>query len=200
LWFFVLGVVMYGFSHLPFVFGQQFILEALNDLGLASIAPLVSGAVTALMMGISVAVSLVALQLRRTLGLPLLLQSAFALQIATSGVMALTDSVIVLAFLLFRMVPDALSRPFILGRIQPLLTDDNRATWLSLKSFAGRLVFATALAFGAISTTDAGTMPYDDIANILRFACLIGLVALFGLAVAARRIAVSRAHKSITPK
>jgi hypothetical protein len=39
LWFFVLGVVMYGFSHLPFVFGQQFILEALNDLGLASIAP-----------------------------------------------------------------------------------------------------------------------------------------------------------------
>ncbi len=199
LWFFVLGVLMYGFSHLPFVFGQPFILEALNDFDLASSAPLVSGAVTALMMGISVAVSLVALQLRRALGLPLLLLSAFSLQIAISGVMALTDSAIVLAFLLLRMVPNALSRPFTLGRIQPLLNDDSRATWLSLNSFAGRLVFATALTFGAISTTDAGTMPYDDIANIMRVACFIGLVALIGLAVAARRIAVSPSHKSITP-
>jgi hypothetical protein len=181
------------------VFGQPFILEALNDFDLASSAPLVSGAVTALMMGISVAVSLVALQLRRALGLPLLLLSAFSLQIAISGVMALTDSAIVLAFLLLRMVPNALSRPFILGRIQPLLNDDSRATWLSLNSFAGRLVFATALTFGAISTTDAGAMPYDDIANIMRGACFIGLGALIGLAGAARRIAVSPSNKSITP-
>jgi hypothetical protein len=42
-------------------------------------------------------------------------------------------------------------------------------------------------------------MPYDDIANIMRVACFIGLVALIGLAVAARRIAVSPSNKSITP-
>ncbi|AGI66821.1 major facilitator superfamily permease [Octadecabacter antarcticus 307] len=199
LWFFVLGVLMYGFSHLPFVFGQPFIHAALDDVGLASSAPLISGVVTALMMGISVTASLIALRLRRALGLPLLLLSAFALQIAISGVMALTDNAIVLAFLLLRMVPDALSRPFILGRIQPLLTDDNRATWLSLKSFACRLVFATALAFGAISTTDAGTMPYVDIATILRVACLIGLAALVALAIAARRIAIAHEKETITP-
>lgn len=191
LWFFTLTVLMYCFSHLPFVFGQPFILEALNDVGFASSAPLVSGIITALMMGISVAVSLYALQLRNRLGLPLLLLSAFGLQIAISGVMALTESAVVLVFLLLRMVPDALSRPFILGRIQPLLSDDSRATWLSLKSFVGRLAFAAALAIGAVSTTDAGLMPYEDIARILTIATVIGIAALALLAAAARKIAVA---------
>lgn len=185
MWFFALGVCMYVFSHLPFVFGQPFILEALSAMGVASSAPLVSGAVTSAMMVISVVVSLVALKLRDALGLPLLLLAAFGLQIAISGVMAITDSAIVLVFLMLRMVPDALSRPFILGRIQPLLSDDSRATWLSLKSFVGRLVFAMALAAGAISTTDAGTLPYADIARILTVACAIGLFALLVLAVTA---------------
>lgn len=191
LWFFALTILMYCFSHLPFVFGQPFILEALNDIGLASSAPLVSGLITAVMMGVSVAFSLIAMQLRNLLGLPLLLLSAFGIQIAISGVMALTESPVVLVFLLLRMVPDALSRPFILGRIQPLLSDDSRATWLSLKSFVGRLVFASALAAGAISTTDAGLMPYADIARILTIATLIGVAALVALAFGARRIAVA---------
>ena len=191
MWFFALTVLMYCFSHLPFVFGQPFILEALNDVGFASTAPLVSGLITALMMGISVAFSLVALRLRNRLGLPLLLLGAFGLQIAISGVMALTESTVVLVFLLLRMVPDALSRPFILGRIQPLWSDDSRATWLALKSFVGRLIFATALAAGAISTTDAGLMPYADIARILTIATLIGIVTLVLLALCARKIAVA---------
>lgn len=192
MWFFALTVLMYGFSHLPFVFGQPFILEALEGAGFAASAPLVSGAVTAAMMVISVVTSLFALGMRNALGLPVLLLGAFGLQIAISGVMALTDSAIVLAFLLLRMVPDALSRPFVLARIQPLLSDDNRATWLSLKSFAGRLMFAAALAMGAVSTTDAGTMPYEDIRKILIVAVVIGLVALTALALAARRIAVAQ--------
>lgn len=188
MWFFALTVLMYGFSHLPFVFGQPFILEAMGDLGLATSAPLVSGTVTAVMMAISVGTSLIALRLRTAVGLPLLLLGALGLQIAISGVMALTESTIVLVFLMLRMVPDALSRPFILGRIQPLLADDSRATWLSLKSFVGRLAFASALAAGAISTTDAGTMPYADIRTILTVAVLIGLSALAVLAITARRI------------
>ena len=190
LWFFVLGVAMYGFSHLPFVFGQPFILEALDTLGLAASAPLVSGTITTLMMALSVAVSLVAVQARVALGLPVLLLGAFALQIAISGVMTLSDSWIIIAFLMLRMVPDALSRPFILGRIQPSLSDETRATWLSLQSFAGRLVFASALAMGAISTTDVGTMPYTDIRVILAVAVCVGLAVLASLALAARRIAV----------
>lgn len=189
-WMFALGTLMYGFSHLPFIFGQPFILSALDALGLGSTAPVISGAVSATMMAISVAVSLVALPLRRALGLPALLLCAFGLQIAISGAMALTDSLFVVAILLLRMVPDALSRPFILGRVQPLLDDDSRATWLSLQSLSGRLVFATAMTAGAVSTTDAGQMPYADIRAILTVATLLGIAALLTLALTARRISV----------
>jgi hypothetical protein len=52
------------------------------------------------------------------------------------------------------------------------------------------LVLATALTFGATSTTDVSVMPYADIAVILRVTCLIGLAALFALALAAQRIAI----------
>ena len=72
-WLFALSVAMYGFSHLPFVFGQPFILDALTKAGLAAEAPVVSGAVSATMMVISVAASLVAPHLRPRLGLPAIL-------------------------------------------------------------------------------------------------------------------------------
>ena len=193
-WLFVLGVLMYVFSHLPFVFGQPFILQALDSLGLASQAPLVSGAVSATMMGISVAVSLFALRLRRAVGLPVILLAAFGMQIGLVGVLAITNSAIAVAFLFLRMVPDALSRPFIIGRIQPLLRNDARATWLSLKSFVGRLVFAGALALAASTTTADGIMPYPDIARILTGAFLVGLAMLCVLAFSARRIAIEPLH------
>jgi len=102
MWFFALTVLMYGFSHLPFVFGQPFILEALDKIGFANSAPVVSGAITATMMVVSVGMSLIALRLRAALGLPLMLLAAFALQILISAVMAMTQGAIVLAFLMMR--------------------------------------------------------------------------------------------------
>ncbi|MEO1468453.1 MAG: MFS transporter, partial [Pseudomonadota bacterium] len=53
-WLFVLGLVMYAFSHVPFVFGQPFILEALAGTALEGRETLASGAVTAVMMVVSV--------------------------------------------------------------------------------------------------------------------------------------------------
>ena len=197
-WIFALGVLMYGFSHLPFVFGQPFILAALSEMGLAASAPLVSGAVTAVMMAISVLMSLAALRLRAMLGLPALLLAAFAVQIGISAVMAATDSLIVIAALLLRMVPDALSRPFILGRVQPLLNDDSRATWLSLKSFAGRLLFAAALALGAVNTTQTGRMPHAQISDILTVAVLVGGLALAILAATARSIPIENRKRPVS--
>ncbi|MGI9356809.1 MAG: hypothetical protein ACR2PF_16825 [Rhizobiaceae bacterium] len=65
IWLFILSVLMYGFSHIPFVFGQPFILEALDNSGLSGETPLVSGVVSAIMMVLSVIASLFALKLRR---------------------------------------------------------------------------------------------------------------------------------------
>lgn len=190
LWFFALMVLLYGFGHFPFVFGQPFILNAMEQLGLANSTPLISGMVTASMMAISVGVSLFAVQLRKALGLPCLLLGAFTLQVIICAAMALTDSAWVVAILLLRMVPSALTRPFILGRVQPLLSDDSRATWLSMQSFLGRLAFASALTLGAISTTDVGQMTHPEISAILTVATLIGFASFTALALAARLIPV----------
>ena len=192
-WLFVLSVAMYGFSHLPFVFGQPFILDALAKAGLAAEAPVVSGGVTSAMMVISVAASLFAPRLRSYLGLPAILLLAFAMQIALCGVLALSDSLIVIAFLFLRMVPDSLSRPFLLARVQSLLTNGGRATYLSLQSFCGRLAFAGTLYL--VSRTMAGTeeMDHAGIQTVLGWSVLVGVVILAGLVLAARRVRVEPA-------
>lgn len=186
LWLFVLSVLMYGYSHIPFVFGQPFIQDALQAVGLASEAPLVSGAVTSVMMIVSVLVSIIAPGLRKRLGLGPLLLGAFGLQIGLAGVLAVSNAPWVIGFLFLRMVPSSLSGPFILARIQPLLENETRATYLSLRSFGGRLLFATSLFFAAGSASDVGTMPFEDIRAILVWYVAFGVVMLLGLLAALR--------------
>lgn len=193
IWLFVLSVLMYVFSHIPFVFGQPFILEALKDTGLDSDAPIVSGVVSAVMMVISVITSLFALKLRHRFGLPAIVLFAFAMQIGLSGVLALTNDWIAIAFLFLRMVPDSLSRPFILGRIQPLLNSESRATYMSLQSFCGRLIFAGALFLASLSTSDTGQMPYAEIQQVLGWFVVVGIVCFVALAVAVVRVRVDTA-------
>ena len=188
LWLFVLGELMYGYSHLPFVFGQPYILEALGAVGLAAEAPLVSGVVTALMMGLSLAASLAAPWLRRRIGLGAMLLLAFAMQIGLAFALALTNSVAAIPVLLLRMVPDSLSTPFIVARIQPLLGDEARATFLSLKSLAGRLLFAGSLWIAAAQTTDVGEMSYAEIRLVLTWYAVAGACAVLVLALAALRL------------
>lgn len=192
LWLIVLGVLMYGYSHVPFVFGQPFIAEALASVDLAAEAPLVSGAVTAAMMGVSVLTSLAAPALRARVGLTVLLLVAFFIQIGLAGALALSGSVLAIAWLVLRMVPDSLSTPIILARVQPLLGDGSRATFLSLRSFCGRLAFALSLWLAAVSTTDVGAMPRADIRMILGAYAIVGLALLSGLAFAAPRIRIDR--------
>lgn len=195
-WLFVLTVLMYGFSHLPFVFGQPFILSALDQWGLAGEAPLVSGAVTSAMMLVSVLASLAAPGLRRVLGLPLLLLCAFGLQIALVGALAVSTSALVIGVLLLRIVPDSLAYPFIIARIQPLLESRTRATYLSLKSLAGKLVFAVTLMFAASTAQDVGLLPADDLQRILGVYAVGGILCLALLAVLARRIQITPPPKT----
>lgn len=189
-WIFALAVVMYGFSHLPFVFGQPFILAALSDVGLSGEAPLISGAVTAVMMGLSVVASVYALGLRGQIGLVRILLLAFGLQIALITVLTLTQSWLAIAVLFLRIVPDALSHPFMMGRIQPLLQDAVRATFVSIQNLAGKLVFAVSLLISAGAASDVSAMPYDDIRTILGWYVAVGVAAWLALALTAQRAGV----------
>ena len=181
MWLLVLSVLMYGFSHIPFVFGQPFIFTALDGLGLSAEAPLVSGAVTALMMLISILTSWLAPSVRDRLGLAGILLLAFGLQVMLVAGLAVTGSVLAIGLLLMRMVPDSFSRPFILARIQPLLTDEVRATYLSLRSLLARVVFAGSLYLASVNASSVGEMAYPEIQRILAVYALVRLVAFAGL-------------------
>jgi MFS family permease len=192
IWLFVLSVLMYAFSHVPYVFGQPFIQDALNTVGLGQDAPWISGVVTTVMMAISVVASLFAERLRDRIGLMAILLLAFGMQIALSGVLALTNAPIVIAILLLRMVPDAFSKPFIIARIQRELSDDARATYLSLQSLGGRIFFAATLFLASSFTTQTGDMAYGDLQLILGSYVVIGCICLAGLAVFAQRLQIER--------
>lgn len=183
LWLFGLSVLMYCFSHIPFVFGQPFIEQVLSPFGWATEAPLISGGVTALMMILSVVVSLGALGLRRAIGLPAVLLMAFGLQVAIIAVLSQITSIAVIAILLLRMVPNSLSRPFILASIHPLLVDNIRATYLSLQSFLGRIFFSASLFVAASGSSETAGMTMPEIQTVLGWYTLIGLVCFIALSV-----------------
>lgn len=189
-WLFALTVLMYVFSHLPFVFGQPFIEQALARLDLSAGAPLVSGVISAVMMVLSVLASFGAPWLRARLGLPGILLVAFAMQIALVAVLAATPSVLVIGLLLLRMVPDSLSRAFIAARIQPLLGDSARATYLSLQSLVGRLALSLSMILASGAASGTGIMAHAEIRGILGWFTAVGLAALVVLALAARRVPV----------
>ena len=190
LWLMALMVLMYGFSHVPFVFGQPFILQALAGTPWAGETPLVAGVITASMMAVSLAVSLGAPRLRAAVGLTAMLLGAFALQVALPGALALAGGPVAILLLLSRMVPDALAKPFLLARVQPLLPERARATALSAQSLVGRLLFAGSLWVAASATAEVGLMPEADLRAVLGAYALLGLAALAGLALAARRLPV----------
>lgn len=190
LWLFCLSLASYAFSHIPFVFGQPFIREAMAAAGYADQTPLVSGAVSFLMMVLSIAVSLVAVPLRRAIGLPGVLMLAFGMQVALTAALAVSNSLVVIALLLLRMVPDSLSSAFLLARIQPLLSDTIRATYLSLQSLAGRIVFSASLSLAALYMPGDAALAYGDLQVILTCFSGVGVVVLAALWASARKAGV----------
>jgi MFS family permease len=190
LWLLGLSLAAYAFSHIPFVFGQPFIREAMTAAGYGEETPLISGAVTFLMMTISLAVSLVSPALRRMLGLPGILLLALAMQLGLTAALALSNSLFVIALLLLRMVPDSLSTSFMLARIQPLLPDTVRATYLSLQSLSGRVVFSALLSFAALYAPADVAIAYADMQVILIAFTALGVILLGALAATVRRAGV----------
>jgi MFS family permease len=190
LWLLGFWIATYAFSHIPFVFGQPFIREAMAAAGYADETPLISGTVSFLMMAISLVVSLFALPLRRALGLPGILLLAFGMQVALTAALAISNSLFVVALLLLRMVPDSLSSAFMVARVQPLLPDTIRATYLSLQSLVGRVVFSVLLSLAAFYAPADATLAYADMQVILAAFALLGSILVGVMAVTVRRAGV----------
>ena len=82
---------------------------------------------------------------------------------------------------MLRMAPNAFTQPFVAAAIQPELTDDSRATYLSLKSLIARLAFAASLSVLSVEASSEAAMAFAEIRSILMVYLIIGGAALIGL-------------------
>ena len=187
-WLLALSVLIYGFGHLPFVFGQPFILEVLGGSGFIAEAAVLSGVVTTLMMLVSVAVSWVAPGVRRWIGLKSILLLAFCIQIMLAAGLALFGNLLAVLLLLLRKVPDSLAQPFIAAQIQPILANEMRATYISLRNLVARLCFAASLLLVSVNASEVGAMAIDEIQAILAVYAAFGVVCLAVLAMTGRSL------------
>ncbi len=194
-WLFALAVGMYVFSHVPFVFGQPFILQALANIGLAADTPIASGGISAAMMLVSVAASWFAIPLATRIGSKAMLFIALAMQIGLILVLMVTVHPAAIAVLALRMVPNAFSRPFILANTQPRLRSAYRATYLSLQGLVGRVALAGSLFAAAFAVPQGSVMQHDTMQGVLLWYVLAGLAMLFGLAATASRVALEDGGK-----
>ena len=138
------------------------------------------------MMVISILTSWLAPGIREKIGLSGILILAFSIQIILVGGLAFTGSALAISLLLLRMVPDSFSRPFILARIQPLVEDSVRATYLSIQSLVARVLFAVSLYIAAGSASEVGAMARSEIGTILSVYAAVGIGALLVLLLTAR--------------
>ena len=145
LWIFAFAVAGYVFSHVSWVFGQPYLKLILSNLGASEQTPLIMGGVISMMMVVSLIAGFIAVPLRRRIGIAGSLMLAMIVQVGLIIAMALVTHLAAVALLLVRMVPSALSRPFVLEVIQPRIKSGYRATYLSMQNLVARLAFAGTL-------------------------------------------------------
>lgn len=175
-WLFVLVVSMYVFSHVPFVFGQPVMKNALEQIGFAGETPLVSGTIISMMMLTSVAAGWVALPLARRIGDVGSLLLSLGIQIALIAIIAVVVHPLAILVLLIRMVPDALAKPIIMAAIQPRLQSSYRATYLSVQNLVARFGLAgTLLVTSLVAPTSAA------LEGGILFVILMGYAVLGGI-------------------
>ncbi len=187
LWVFVFMVGGYVFSHVPFLFAQPYLKEIMDGFAVGQDTPLVMGFVIAAMMTVSVVASRYGAPLRARLGLARTLILASSIEASLIVAMALIAHPIVVGLLLLRMVPNALSRPFVLEVIQPRLASGYRATYLSMQSLVGRLMFAASQFLAAWAVVEAGRLDDQVMGQVMPYYALAAIALVIGLALTAQR-------------
>lgn len=187
LWMFVFVVGAYVLSHVPYVFAQPYLREALAKAGYVAETPIVSGLITAAMMVVSVLAGTLVLSLRKRIGTIGNLLLAMMMQVGLILALAFLIHPAAILLLIFRMVPDALSRPFVLEIIHPRIESGYRATYLSFQNLIGRLALSGSLLLTAWFASGSQTTNEEILRTILPYYGAVGLILIILLAMTAKR-------------
>ena len=189
LWLFAFVVLMTVLNHVPFEFYQPYTQQVVGE-------QILTGAQTPAATGVIAFVTLLAatfvaarsMRIRDRFGLPAALLVALSLQVLIIGVMGLLFHPLVLLLVLLRSCPRALMAAPLNAAIAPEIPQQQRATYLSLQSLAGRLAFSGVLVALSLLAQYAGKDGAGALLLMLRASFLLGVVGLIGLGLTSRRL------------
>lgn len=183
---FAFYVLMTVLNHVPYEFYQPYIERLLVIVETNSdMTPLLTGLHVALAMLIASWFAGRSVRLRDRIGLRFVFLLAAGLQTLLIGSMALVTSWVVAVLLLSRSIPRALMTAPINAAVAPLFKKEQRATYFSLQSLAGRLAFSLTLVVFSMTT---GLLPGDPMKVSLAIGAAIGVIGLLALVIAKPQI------------
>ena len=194
LWLMLFAVAMTVFDHVAYMFIQPY-LELLRLPALAGTGstPLISGVVTAAVLGVAALASRATPRIEAAIG-P---RAALVVAMLGDGVvivgMGLFVHPAILGLLVLRAVPPAVWQPIAHGIAHPKVPSRIRATFFSLESLAGRLAFAGSLALAAAMVGDLETITAPALRGVL-LGFAVALAVVWVVAVLTSRVVPGRTH------
>ncbi len=181
-WLFGVMVFMYSLEHVAYEFYQPYLRLLDLEWFAGDTTTLVSGVVAGISMVGGVLGAAFSVRLHQRLGIRSLLYIAFATHLAIIGALAFVLAQWVLVLVILRNFPMVLIYAPVNAMIAPRIGSHLRATYLSIQSLMGRLVFS-GLLLVLSSSVDHQPLAWSSLSLVLREAFVFA-VASFAVAVA----------------
>ena len=189
---FVYYVYLYVIVHIPYEFYQPYLALLDEDNRLAGYsAPVLAGVLFALTAIVGSFASKYSMDLLRRFGLTGLLGAAAVLELLVIGALAIWLHPVLALLVIVRSGPMAVVVAPVNSTIAPLIEDSHRATFLSIRSLAGRLAFSGMLAGFAFLIPHGAAIEWEALSLVLRVALVIGLAGILLLWLMTRQASVN---------
>ena len=131
------------------------------------------------------------MDLLRRFGLTGLLGAAAVLELLVIGALAIWLHPVLALLVIVRSGPMAVVVAPVNSTIAPLIEDSHRATFLSIRSLAGRLAFSGMLAGFAFLIPHGSAIEWEALSLVLRVALVIGVAGILLLWLMTRQVSVN---------
>ena len=172
-WIFLFSVIIFVLVHVPYEYFQPYIKMLFSDNAAYDQSPVVAGILISITMLLGSYASNYSIPLQRRFGTGTALFLIIIIAVLIIGIMAIFLHMLVLAILMMRSVPMSLSNPIIQSVLHENITDEIRASFLSVLSLISRLTFSLTLLVTALLIGEPDSLDFRQLQLII-----IGYIAL----------------------
>lgn len=172
-WIFLFSIIIFVVVHVPYEYFQPYIKMLFSDNASYDQSPIVAGILISITMLLGSYASIYSMPLQRRFGTGRALFIIIIIALSIIGIMATFLHTLVLAVLILRNVPMSLSNPIIQSVLHENITDEIRASFLSVLSLFSRLTFSLTLLATAMLIGEHDSLEFSQLQLII-----LGYIAL----------------------